>query len=255
MSYVYPLPAHEWSTSRTDQGVDFVNNSASSRILAIGNARILSTGAAGWPGGGGVLYELLDGPAKGKVVYAYENVAPQVHAGQVVGAGQLIATMKGTGYPWLEMGWADAAGVPISHGEYTEGKETQAGKSFKDFLARLPKIGSSQFSPAERRRIEAIAGKEGGTIGTGIPGEGLFEDTVGTAGHQVIRSAAGAVDLAGEALSALQHPEKLLLNAALLGGGAFLVYYGAARMLGVRRPVATPAKAAASTAAKGAALA
>ena len=50
-------------------GVDFAGNGP---ILAIGNARILATGAPGWPNGGagpagqGVLYKLLDGPKAGR---------------------------------------------------------------------------------------------------------------------------------------------------------------------------------------------
>ena len=61
-----------------------------------------------------------------------------------------------------------------------------------------------------------------------------------------------AGNLAAEVVSGifdLIHPESLMLNIALLGGGAFLVYYGAALMLGVKKPVATPAKAAAVAAA------
>ncbi len=36
-----------------------------------------------------------------------------------------------------------------------------------------------------------------------------------------------------------------MLNIALVGGGAFLVYYGAALMLGIKKPVAGPAELAA----------
>ncbi|HET6570410.1 MAG TPA: hypothetical protein VFG58_02865 [Solirubrobacterales bacterium] len=68
--------------------------------------------------------------------------------------------------------------------------------------------------------------------------------------------AADAVDptanLAGQIVSDILgqiHAESLMLNIALVGGGAFLVYYGAALMLGVKKPVGTPAKAAAIAAA------
>lgn len=232
-AYVSPLPKGEWETSRTDQGVDFVNKSASSRILAIGRAKILSIGAAGWPGSGGVLYELLDGPRKGQVVYNYENVKPQVRAGQEVQAGQVIATMKGTGYPWLEMGFATRAGVPISHGEYTEGKETRAGKAFKAFLATLHAgpAGVHPMTPAEKRKLERIAGEENlGEpflgVGPNVKGGGLGGVAESLA-DQVINGILG--DLAKSA-------EPLMLNIGLVGGGAFLVYYGAALMLGVQRP-------------------
>jgi len=223
--YVYPLPPSEWTPGRIDQGVDYVNKSASSRILAIGNAKVLATGATGWPGEGGVLYQLLDGPKKGSVVYVYENVKPTVKAGQTVRAGQVIATMKGTGYPWLEMGWANSAGVPLSHGEYTEGKETVAGKDFKRFLAPLPKMGPNGGFPfhfknkAEEERIKKIAGEEN-----------LGESVLPSPGDVASEVANGL----GSLLSG--HAEALMLNIGLVGGGAFLVYYGAALMLGVKQP-------------------
>lgn len=135
--YVNPFPHGEWTRSRTDMGVDFVNNSAASKILAIGDAKILQLGAPGWPGEGGVLYELLNGSHQGDIIYVYENVLPHVTAGQTVEAGDTIATMKGTGYPWLEIGFADAGGSPLSSGEYTEGKETGSGKKMAKWLDEL----------------------------------------------------------------------------------------------------------------------
>lgn len=231
--YVYPLPAGEWTDGRIDQGVDFVNKSASSRILAIGNAKILSTGAPGWPGEGGVLYQLLDGPKQGSVVFVYENVKPHVRAGQTVRAGQVIATMKGTGYPWVEMGWADTSGVPISHAEYTEGKETVGGKSMRHFLDQLKKGGSRSayagMSPAERKRYEEIAEHEnlGSGIADVVPGVHTVENAAGDAANAV---ADGLASLLSD------HAEAFMLNVGLVGGGAFLVYYGAALMLGVKQP-------------------
>jgi hypothetical protein len=246
--YVYPLPAGEWETSRTDQGVDFINTSASSRILAIGNAKVLSTGAPGWPGGGGVLYQLLDGPARGKIIYVFENVAPKVRAGQRVRAGQVIATMKGTGYPWLEMGFANAAGEPTSHGEYTEGKETVAGKAMKRFLAQLKKgpnggfqVPAGNLPAGGRKELRKLAGEEN-------LGEGFFPN-----GQELVST------VGGEVISALENllGEKavpILLNIALVGGGAFLVYFGIARMVGVAQPVRTPAAKLRTAAVAGAAV-
>lgn len=235
--YVYPFPKGEWEQSRVDQGVDFVNKSASSRILAIGNAKVLSTGASGWPGGGGVLYELLDGPQKGKIVFVYENVRPHVRPGQRVRAGQTIATMRGTGYPWLETGFADSSGVPISHGEYTEGKETVGGKAMKDFLDGLKKgnessggTGFSSFGPLGTVE-EVIAGP---SIATAEAIEGLVPKVPDVA-KEVIE---GIADMLGINATAI------LLNIGLVGGGAFLAYFGVARMLGVNHPVATPLRAA-----------
>ena len=100
----------------------------------------------------------------------------------------------------------------------------------KDPLSRKPAFRS----PAERKAFEKLAEKEnlGEGLGDVIPGGGI----------------------AGELLSGLvgdltSHAEALMLNIALLGGGAFLVYYGAALLLGVKKPVAGPAKAAAEVAA------
>ena len=44
------------------------------------------------------------------------------------------------------MGFADAAGVPLSHGEYTEGVETVWGHKMAAFLADLG--GPSALTPA-----------------------------------------------------------------------------------------------------------
>jgi hypothetical protein len=236
--YVYPLPPSEWTTSRTDQGVDFVNKSAGSRILAIGRAKIVSTGAPGWPSSGGVLYELLEGPRKGQLVYNFENVKPHVRPGQEVEAGQVIATMKGTGYPWLEMGFAKRSGEPISHPEYSGENETKGGKAFKAFIGGLPKSrkpssassGHSSFGPLGTAE-ELIEGEIGPP---GFIGEGALKGA---------ETGAAAVDLTGEIIKTLQNPETLMLNVALVGGGAFLVYYGAALLLGVKKPVASPVKA------------
>lgn len=123
------------TSGRIDQGKDV---GGSGPVKAIGNARILKTGAPGWPGGEqGVLYQLLDGPAKGKIIYVYEGIRVRVHAGQTVKAGHVIGEIIPGTETGIEMGWADANGVPLSHGEYTEGLETVMGKAFTKFLASL----------------------------------------------------------------------------------------------------------------------
>lgn len=125
--------------SRTDQGVDFTGEGP---ISAIGDANILSTGAPGWPEGGGVLYELTEGPAKGKVIYVYEGVNAAVRRGQHVEAGQTIAHFRPGGS--IEMGYADTSGVPLSHAGYHEGEETGAGKAFKGWLRHI--LGGGSWS-------------------------------------------------------------------------------------------------------------
>ncbi len=116
-------------TGRVDQGVDFTGTGP---IEAIGEAKILATGAPGWPEGGGVLYQLLGGPLKGQQVYVYEGVDATVRAGQTVKAGQQIANFRPGGS--IETGFADPAGVPLSHGEYYEGKVTRYGLQMLSLL-------------------------------------------------------------------------------------------------------------------------
>jgi murein DD-endopeptidase MepM/ murein hydrolase activator NlpD len=137
--YVNPFLSAQ--TGRIDQGVDFTGVGP---IAAMGDAEILQVGAPGWPEGGGVLYKLLSGPRAGQVIFVYEGVDATVHAGQHVSAGEQIAMFRPGGS--IEMGFANEAGVPISHGEYVEGKETQGGKEMAAFLASIG--GASGLSPS-----------------------------------------------------------------------------------------------------------
>jgi hypothetical protein len=232
--YVYPF-GPKTTTGRIDQGQDF---GGSGPVRAIGRAQILRTRSP-WPEyehGAGILYRLLEGPYAGKVVYVYEGVKAQVRPGQIVEAGQTIGQIIPNSSSGIETGWADPrTGQPISAAEYTEGKKTRAGKAFSRFLGGLKSSGEggdsghSSFGPL-------------GTLEEAI--EGDISPIPGFA-EGPVKSALGAVDLTGEIIKALQNPETLMLNVALVGGGAFLIYYGAALMLGVKKPVATPAKMAA----------
>jgi murein DD-endopeptidase MepM/ murein hydrolase activator NlpD len=132
-SYVNPFSySSDLFVGRVDQGVDFTG---AGPIVAIGDALVLKTGAPGWPEEGGVLYELLDGPLKGAVIFVYEGVDPTVQPGQRVSAGDQIATFRPGGS--IEMGLADSAGVPLSHAEYFEGKVTQSGLQMLSLLQSL----------------------------------------------------------------------------------------------------------------------
>jgi hypothetical protein len=231
--YLFPLGSKA-TTSRIDQGVDF---GGTGPIKAIGKAKIIRTGAPGWPGGAGILYQLLDGPAKGKYVYVNEGVKPNVRAGQMVAAGQTIGSLIPGTSTGIEMGWANSQGVPISHGEYTEGKETKGGKNFRGFL-------------------QAIKGEkpEPSVLEQAAEWFGVISSP-GSAPAKAAPKAANAVGgVAGEVLSGIagdfaKSAESLMLNIALIGGGAFLVYYGSALALGAKSPVGTPVKKAAETAA------
>jgi murein DD-endopeptidase MepM/ murein hydrolase activator NlpD len=155
----YVSPFLSATTGRIDQGVDFTGVGP---IAAVGNARILRTNAPGWPEGGGVLYKLLDGPRAGQIIYVFEGIEATVHAGERVSAGQRIGTFVAGGS--IEMGFANAAGTPLSHGEYVEGKETEAGHEMAAFLNGLggPSTlapGFSQLSPGKWNRLAKRLGE------------------------------------------------------------------------------------------------
>ena len=84
----YVSPFLSATSGRIDQGVDFTGVGP---IAAVGDARILKTGAPGWPEGGGVLYQLLDGSRAGQVIFVYEGIEATVQAGERVSAGDRSA--------------------------------------------------------------------------------------------------------------------------------------------------------------------
>jgi len=167
----YVSPFLNATTGRIDQGVDFTGTGP---ILAVGEAEILQTGAPGWPEGGGVLYRLLNGPRAGQVIYVFEGIKATVHAGQKVSAGAQIGLFVTGGS--IEMGFANAAGVPLSHGEYTEGLETVWGTKMAAFLAGIggpsaltPNLG--QLSPGRSGRpIKAGGRSQKPVVGGGRSG-------------------------------------------------------------------------------------
>ncbi len=135
----YVSPFLNATTGRIDQGVDFTGTGP---IAAVGDAKILKTGAPGWPEGGGVLYQLLSGSRSGQVIYVYEGLTPTVKAGDRVLAGEQIATFVPGGS--IEMGFADTAGVPLAHSVYQEGAVTEWGREMQAFLNEIG--GSSSLS-------------------------------------------------------------------------------------------------------------
>jgi murein DD-endopeptidase MepM/ murein hydrolase activator NlpD len=147
----YVSPFLSATTGRIDQGVDFTG---SGPIAAVGDAEILKVGAPGWPEGGGVLYRLLGGERAGQIIFVYEGVEPTVRAGQHVSAGEQIATFVPGGS--IEMGFADASGVPLSHDEYEEGMETESGKEMAVFLSSIGGangLSLGQLSPEKWDRL------------------------------------------------------------------------------------------------------
>ena len=116
--YVNPLRLVGGLTPRRiDLGVDYAG---SGPLLAIGRGLVTMASDTDsgppscwaiscWPGGGIVVYRLLDGPYAGKYVYVAEHITVTVTAGQTVSPGQQIATLY-QGYPWSEWGWAAGPG-------------------------------------------------------------------------------------------------------------------------------------------------
>lgn len=239
MSYVYPVSSGA-KIGRTDQGKDFTGRFS---ILAIGRAKIISTGAPGWPGGGGVLYQLLDGPHRGRYVYNNEAVSPTVRAGQEVQAGQVIGHVNSS-YPGLEIGWARASGEPTSHSEYTEGKETRGGKAFAAFLQSLKSNAGSEeleipgVTPAANFLAENLPGFG---AAANAYNSAVTEPLIGGGKKAANAATSAAGGVAGEVISGIagdlaSHAEAFMLNVVLILGGAYLVYYGAGLMLGARSP-------------------
>jgi CSLREA domain-containing protein len=117
-AYVNPLRQISGLTPRRiDMGVDYAGWGP---ILALGAGRVTMASDTDsgpqscwaiscWPGGGIVVYRLLDGPFAGKYVYVAEHLTVSVHAGEIVRPGQRIATLY-SGYPWSEFGWAAGPG-------------------------------------------------------------------------------------------------------------------------------------------------
>jgi hypothetical protein len=151
--YVNPLGEVSGLTPRRiDLGVDYAG---SGPLLALGPGRVTmaSNTDSGppscwaiscWPGGGIVVYRLLDGPFAGKYVYVAEHIAVRVRTGQTVRAGQQIATLY-AGYPWSEWGWAagpgpEALGMADGHrcpcGD-PGGWSTIDGRNMNQLLVRL----------------------------------------------------------------------------------------------------------------------
>ncbi|HUI47131.1 MAG TPA: hypothetical protein VL119_00440 [Acidimicrobiia bacterium] len=135
--YGNPLRAMSALTpERIDQGVDY---SGFGPIYAIGDGVILTTSVPGWPGGTFIAYQLTDGPAKGLVVYAAEDIVPSVQSGTVT-AGTVLGQAY-LGPDGIETGWADpnALGDTMarSAGQFDGSNSTAFGYNFSRLLQRL----------------------------------------------------------------------------------------------------------------------
>jgi murein DD-endopeptidase MepM/ murein hydrolase activator NlpD len=137
-TYVNPLRAiAALNPERIDQGVDY---SGYGPIYAIGDGVVLNTVNSGWPGGTFITYRLTDGPASGLVVYAAEDIQPQVAVGQQVTPNTVLGTMY-EGPDGIETGWADASGqgytMAHDYGQFNGSNSTAFGANFSQLLASL----------------------------------------------------------------------------------------------------------------------
>jgi murein DD-endopeptidase MepM/ murein hydrolase activator NlpD len=136
--YSNPLRAITALTpERIDQGVDYAGFGP---IYAIGNGVVLNTVGSGWPGGTFIAYQLSDGPAKGLVVFAAEDIQPSVQVGQTVTPNTALGHMY-AGPDGIEMGWADGSALPNTmarrYGQYNGSSPTAFGYNFSQLLQRL----------------------------------------------------------------------------------------------------------------------
>ena len=86
-----------------------------SPVYALGDAVVTSaTGeAGGWPGGGWITYQLLDGPAAGLQVYVAEDITPTVQVGEHLTPSTVVGYMF-EGPDGIEIGWAALNGLAAS---------------------------------------------------------------------------------------------------------------------------------------------
>ena len=137
-TYVNPLRAINGLTpERVDQGVDYHGYGP---IFAIGDGVVLSTSNSGWPGGTFIAYRLTDGPANGLVVYAAEDIYPNVAVGQSVNANTVLGSMY-EGPDGIETGWADSSGdgntMARDAGQFNGSNSTAYGANFSQLLQSI----------------------------------------------------------------------------------------------------------------------
>jgi hypothetical protein len=139
--YSNPLAGASVTPERIDQGVDYTG---SGTLSAIGDGKVtyVGTSGTGWPGAF-VEYQLTGGAYSGRYVYYAESISPTagLHVGQIVHAGQPIASINGG----IEIGWGSGVGSqPLAQalGQWSGGSDSSnaaspAGKSFSALIQQL----------------------------------------------------------------------------------------------------------------------
>lgn len=132
-------PIHGATIGRTDMGVD-ANLPVGHPIVAMNDSKVVKVVGGWFQGQPLVELRLLAGPNKGKVWYVAEQINSIPHAGQIIRRGGTVARYapSGTG---IEIGWGSPSGDGDTLAQattgYTEGEQTQAGKSFRNYLRSL----------------------------------------------------------------------------------------------------------------------
>lgn len=126
-----------------DQGIDFTGPGI---VRAVGRGQItrLEKGGTGWPGEGAILvYQLLDGPQRGRYVYVAEDFRPRpgLKVGDVVKSGSIIGLATGSGKaPGIEVGFAQNL-HGSAYGTTKDGKaggpSPTFGIAFRNFILSL----------------------------------------------------------------------------------------------------------------------
>ena len=136
------------TSDRIDQGVDY---SGFGPIYAIGEGVVLSTVGSGWPGGTFIAYRLTDGPARGLVVYAAEDIEPSVQVGDTVTADTVLGHVY-AGPDGIETGWADGSSLPDTmartYGQFDGSNATAFGSNFSQLLQSVGAPGGIETGPA-----------------------------------------------------------------------------------------------------------
>lgn len=137
-TYGNPLRAISGLTpERVDQGVDYCGYGP---IYAVGDGVVLMTVNGGWPGGTFIAYRLTDGPASGLVVYAAEDIQPEVSVGQTVTPNTVLGQMY-EGPDGIETGWADGSALgetmAMASGQFSGANSTAFGYNFSQLLQSL----------------------------------------------------------------------------------------------------------------------
>ena len=270
--YANPLAGAKVNAERIDQGVDYAGTGTLSAIARGVITKISPYGQSGWPGNY-LEYQITEpGPFKGQRVYYAEGVTPTVKVGDIVNAGDPVATIIPGWSSGIELGYASGVGTASyasQHGGYSEGQRTAAGDAFSQLVGALggpagnagnrPIVGSAPPNTANSDLLaflhESVTG--GQAMGLLPAGPGTPLDTISGPSSPAGKAATGVfdtiqtgVDITKAFAKFLSNPVPALLTVAFVLGGALMIYSGLGQMLGFNQPVRSSAKTAVALGAK-----